>query len=173
MTLLALLTFWLDRAVQNPTEKRDGSMRHDPDYWVENFLAKTMGKDGLPLYTLAASRMVHFPDNDTTELTRPHFLSIDEKRVPTHILAQRGLLSSNGDEVYFNREVEVIKEDGAGKEWLTMVTDYLHITPNRGIARTDKPVTIKTPSAVITCSRDGTGQPRTGGKTAFPCQGAL
>lgn len=152
MTLLALLTLWLDHAVQAPVETRDGSMRHDPDYWVENFLARTMGKDGLPLHTLAAAKMEHFPDDDSTELTRPHFVSMDEKRVPIHILAQRGLLSSNGDEVYFTSGVKVIEEDGAGKDWLTMTTEYLHITPNQGIARTDKAVSIKTPSAVITAA---------------------
>lgn len=152
MVLLALLTFWLDRTVQEPASSRDGGLRHDPDYWVENFLARRMGKDGLPLHTLAASKMEHFPDNDISQLTRPHFIAMDKNRVPTHIVAQEGVISSNGEDIYFSRSVEIKKEAGAGKDWLTVATEYLHITPNQDIARTDKAVTIKTPAAVITAT---------------------
>jgi lipopolysaccharide export system protein LptC len=152
MILLALLTFWLDHTVQDTQARRAGSTRHDPDYWVENFSAQRLGKNGLPQHTLAAVKMEHFPDDDSTELTRPHFTAIDEHRVPVHILASHGQLSSNGEEVYFSKGVEVIKEAGAGKDWLTINTDSLHITPNQGIARTDKAVTIKTPSGTITAT---------------------
>ncbi len=152
MLLLALLTFWLDRAVQEPLSRRDGGMRHDPDYWVENFLARRMGKDGLPLHTLAATRMEHFPDDDTTRLSRPHFIAMDQNRVPTHIVAQHGLISSNGEDIYFNRGVEIRKEAGHGKDWLTVATEHLHITPEQDIARTDQAVTITTPAAVITAT---------------------
>lgn len=152
MVLLALLTFWLDRTVHAPLFKRDGSARHDPDYWVENFVAKRLGKDGLPLHTLAAVKLEHFPDDDSTVLTRPNFTAMDQNRVPTHIVAQNGLISSNGKEVYFTRNVVVRKDAGADKDWLTISTEYLHITPDQDIARTDRVVTIKTPAAVITAT---------------------
>lgn len=152
MVLLALLTFWLDRTVQGPLLKRDGSARHEPDYWVENFVAKRLGEDGLPLHTLAAVKLEHFPDDDTTVLTRPNFTAMDLNRVPTRIAAQNGLVSSDGKEVYFSRNVLVRKDAGAGKDWLTIATEYLHITPDQDIARTDRAVTIKTPAAVITAT---------------------
>lgn len=152
MVLLALLTFWLDSAVQGSLFKRDGSTRHDPDYWVENFVAKRLGKDGLTLHTLAAVKMEHYPDDDTTLLTRPNFTAMGQNRVPTHIVAQNGLVSSNGKEVYFNRNVEVRRDAGADKEWLTIATEYLHISPDQAIARTDRAVTIKTPAATITAT---------------------
>jgi lipopolysaccharide export system protein LptC len=150
MILLALLTFWLDHTVQEPLFKRNGSARHDPDYWVENFVARRLGKDGLPLHMLAAVKMEHFPDDDTSQLKRPNFTAMDQDRVPTHIAAQSGLVSSNGKEVYFTHNVEVRKDAGAEKDWLTINTEYLHITPDQDIARTDRAVTIKTPAAVIT-----------------------
>ena len=131
-------------------ERRDGSTRHDPDYWVENFFARRMGPDGLPQHTLAAVKLEHFPDDDTSHLTRPHFIAMSEQKPPVHIQAQQGLVSSDGEEVYFSREVEVKREAGAGKEWLTIHTDYLHITPDQEIARTHKAVTIQTPAALIT-----------------------
>lgn len=150
--VLALLTFWLDSTVQEPLKKRDGSTRHDVDYQVENFLARRIGPDGLPLHTLAAAKMEHFPDDDSTRLTRPHFIAMDENRIPTHITAQQGLVSSNGEEVYFTRRVEVKREPGAEKDGLTLVTEYLHITPDQELARTDRVVTITTPAAIITAT---------------------
>ncbi|PWB55273.1 MAG: LPS export ABC transporter periplasmic protein LptC [Nitrosomonadales bacterium] len=150
--LLALLTFWLNSTVQAPLAKRDGSTRHDPDFWVENFFARRMGPDGLPLHTLAAVKLEHFPDDDTSHLTRPHFVAMSGQKPPVHIQAQQGLVSSDGEEVYFTREVEVQREAGAGKDWLTIHTDYLHITPDLEIARTHKAVTIRTPAALITAT---------------------
>ncbi len=119
---------------------------------MEDFSALRMGPDGLPQHSLAAVKLEHFPDDDTSHLTRPHFIAMNAEKPPVHILAQKGLVSSDGEEVYFTQDVEVKREAGAGKDWLTVSTDYLHITPDRDIARTHKAVTIKTPSALITAT---------------------
>ncbi len=132
--------------------KRDGSTRHDPDYWVENFFARRMGPDGLPQHTLAATKLEHFPDDDTAHLTRPHFTAMNENKPPVHIQAQQGLVSRDGGEVYFTHEVEIRREAGTGKDWLTVSTDSLHITPDQELARTDNEVRIKTPAAFITAT---------------------
>lgn len=150
--LLALLTFWLNSTVQAPLAKRDGSTRHDPDYWVERFFARRMGPDGLPLHTLAAVKLEHFPDDDTSHLTRPHFTAMNGQKPPVHIQAQQGLVSSDGEEVYFTRAVDIQREAGAKTGWLNVRTDYLHITPDQEIARTHKAVTIRTPAALITAT---------------------
>lgn len=138
--------------MQAPLNKRDGSTRHDPDYWVENFYARRMGPDGLPMHTLAAVKLEHFPDDDTSHLTRPHFIAMSAQNPPVHIQSQQGLISSNGEEVYLTEGVEVQREAGAGKDWLTMQSEYLHITPDKEIARTDKPITIKTPVLLVTAT---------------------
>lgn len=111
-----------------------------------------MGPDGLPLHTLAAAKLEHFPDDDTSHLTRPHFIAMNEQKTPIHIQAQQGLVSSNSEEVYLTRQVEVFREAGTEQGWMTIQTDYLHITPDLEIARTHKAVTIKTPAALITAT---------------------
>lgn len=147
--LLAALTFWLDRTVQAPQAKRDGSSRHDMDYSVENFAMTRMGKDGTPQHTLAATKMVHYPDDDSTHLTRPHYTRLDREKPPLHILAQRGLVSSNGEHVYFTGGVQVVNEAGIGKDPVTITTEFLHVVPDKDLAVTDKAVTIKTPTVVM------------------------
>ncbi|MEW5942875.1 MAG: LPS export ABC transporter periplasmic protein LptC [Pseudomonadota bacterium] len=148
--LLAALTFWLDRAVQAPQAKRDGSGRHDMDYSVENFTMTRMGKDGAPQHTLAAAKMVHYPDDDSTHLTNPHYTRLDKEKPPLHIRAQRGLVSSNGEHVYFTGGVQVVREAGRGKDQVTAATEFLHVIPDKDLALTDKAVTIRTPTVVMT-----------------------
>ncbi|HSJ97928.1 MAG TPA: LPS export ABC transporter periplasmic protein LptC, partial [Myxococcota bacterium] len=66
--LLVGLTLWLDYLVQAPAARADGSLRHDPDLVVEKFNARKLGVDGRVLYTLAARKMVHYPDDDSALL---------------------------------------------------------------------------------------------------------
>ena len=141
--LLALLTFWLDRAVQPPSPKNDGSSRHDPDYTVENFNATRLGKDGTPLHALVATKMVHYPDDDTTHLDNPHFTRYQKGKPPLHIQSAKGLLSSEGEHAYFTGNVVVTREAYGDRSALTLTTSYLHVIPDKDLAITDKPVNIR------------------------------
>lgn len=150
LLLLAALTFWLERMVQPPPQKRDGSTRHDPDYSVENFSAIRMGEDGTPRHSLAATVMVHYPDDDSTHLARPHFTRY-EKSIPSmHILAQQGLISSDGENAYFMDGVQVIREAKGSLSQLTLNTSYLHIIPDQDFAKTDRPVVVQDAYGVVT-----------------------
>jgi lipopolysaccharide export system protein LptC len=151
LALLAALTFWIDRTVQPPQPRRDGTLRHDPDYTVKNFVMTKSDHDGNPLHALTAVSMVHFPDDDSTELTRPRFTQFSELKPATQIQAQRGLVSSNGDNVYFMDNVKAVRAATANKGELTILTEYLHIIPDQEIALTDRPVSIlQAPHTVIT-----------------------
>ena len=143
LLLLAMLSFWLNRTVQPPQPKNDGSSRHDPDYFVENFTTTRMGVDGLPHHTLTAAKMVHYPDDDSTHLDRPHFTRFENGIAPLHIEATNGLLSSEGKHAYFTDNVIVTREAYNGKSMLTLKTSYLHVIPDKDQALTDKPVNIQ------------------------------
>ena len=143
LLLLAMLTFWLDRTVQPPQPKTDGSSRHDPDYTVEDFTATRMGKDGRPQHTLTATKMVHYPDDDTTHLDGPHFTRFEQGKPPLHIQSLKGLLSKDGEQAYFTGNVLVTREAFSNKSALTLTTSYLHVIPDKDLALTDKPVTIR------------------------------
>ena len=68
LALLVGLTLWLNTLVQPAVARADGSLRHDPDAIVEHFDARKLGVDGRVLYTLAAKKMVHYPDDDSALL---------------------------------------------------------------------------------------------------------
>jgi lipopolysaccharide export system protein LptC len=143
LVMLAMLSFWLDRTVQPPLPKNDGSSRHDPDYIVENFTATRMGKDGLPLHTLNAAKMIHYPDDDSTHLDRPHFTRFTSGMAPIHIQSAKGLLSKDGEHAHFTGSVVVTREAFDGKSAMTLTTNYLHVIPDKDLAQTDRPVNIR------------------------------
>ncbi len=49
----AVLTYWLNAQIQVGTQKFDGSGRHDPDLYIENFKAVSLGADGQARATLS------------------------------------------------------------------------------------------------------------------------
>ena len=70
LVLLAALTFWLNRLIQD--DKPRGPQRHDPDYWVERFEVRRFDIDGQLQHTLVGDKLVHYPDDDTAIVTAPH-----------------------------------------------------------------------------------------------------
>ena len=149
LAALAALTFWLDRVVQPPARATDATTRHDPDYIVDNLSAVRTNESGNAAYTLAASRMVHYPDDDTTFLTQPRFVSYRSKQAPLTITASEGLVSSNGENVYFKNDVKVTRAAYAEHSEMVMTTTYLHVIPDDNIAKTDRPVTITDAATVV------------------------
>lgn len=150
LIFLALLTFWINRAVQPPVPKLDGSSRHDPDYIMSNFVTTQTDVNGDLRYKLAAVEMRHFPDDDTTELQRPRYTQFAIGKPYTEVQGLRGFVSSDGEEVRLVDNVKVTRQAFADKGEMTVETDYLNIRPNEDLVTTDRPVIIRqAPKTVI------------------------
>ncbi len=150
LTMLALLTFWINKSVQPRAQKIDGSGRHDPDYVMSNFVTTQTDINGALRYKLAATEMKHFPDDDTTDLQRPRYTQFAADKPYTQVEGLHGRMSSNGDKVELFNNVKITRQAFAGKGEMTVETDFLTILPNDEIVSTDKPVLIRqAPKTVI------------------------
>ena len=141
LALLAALTLWIEHTVQAPQAKMDGSSRHDPDYKVNNFTTTKNDVKGNPRFVLSATELTHYPDDDSAQMTRPRLTQYAESRPHTEVQAQRGQVSSNGDDIYFMDQVKLVRMSERGE--LTMLTEYLHLIPEQDVAVTDRPVSIR------------------------------
>jgi len=150
MLSLAALTYWLDHSVQSAPPKKDGSTRHDPDYIVENIKTTGMGTDGRPHNVLTARKMTHYPDDDSTYLEQPHFTRYQIDSPPVHITGKNGMVSANGDHVFFTGNVHVVREAFGKNSQLTLDTEYLHIIPDQDLANSDKAVIIRDANTIVT-----------------------
>ncbi len=144
LPLLGLLgiTYWLEQQVRPESAGAAAAPRHEPDGVMENFSAVRMNEQGRPRFVMAAARMTHYPDDDSSTLDTPRLTSLSAERPAIHVVARRGMIAGNGDEVRLYDDVEVLREADAGRDELTLQTDYLRILPDRDWADTDRPVLI-------------------------------
>jgi lipopolysaccharide export system protein LptC len=150
LTLLAILTAWINHMVQAPQPKLDGSSRHDPDYIMNNFVTSQTDINGSLRYKLAAAEMKHFPDDDTTDLQRPRYTQFAINKPYTQVEALRGYVSGDGEQVQLVDNVKITRQAFAGKGEMVITTEYLNILPNQDLVKTDSPVVItQAPKTVI------------------------
>ena len=148
--LLALVTFWINLTVEQQGPKIDGSDRHDPDYTMNYFVNTQTDASGKLRYVLAATEMVHYPDDGSTVLQRPRFTQYTIDKPYTQIEGLRGYVSSNGEQVELVDNVKVTRQAFDGKGEMQISTEKLLILPDQDIAKTDAPVVItQAPKTVI------------------------
>jgi lipopolysaccharide export system protein LptC len=148
--LLAIITFWINVAVEQQGPKIDGSNRHDPDYTMNNFVMTQTDITGKLRYVLAATEMLHYPDDDSTVLQRPRFTQYTTDKPYTQIEGLRGYISSDGEEIELVDNVKVVRQAFEGKGEMQLRTEKLIILPNQDLAKTNSPVVItQAPKTVI------------------------
>lgn len=150
LATVAAVTVWLDRQVQPPEFASGGKTRHDPDYIVNNFTVTRIGPDGAVRYKLNARRMLHYPDDDTTYLEAPKVVNFRGAEVTVTASSKTATLSSNGENAYLSDDVRLTRSAYENHSELTVLTSWLHVIPDDGIAKTDKSVRILDARTLIT-----------------------
>jgi lipopolysaccharide export system protein LptC len=148
--MLVAFTFWLDRLAQPVALGSGAAARHDPDYMVDGLSAMRMSESGAARYTLSAAKMVHYPDDDTTALTRPRLVNLGAAKAPFTITSNQALVSSNGEHVYFQDDVRVTRAAFGDSSELLLRTAFLHVIPDDNLAMTDRAVTITDAATTVT-----------------------
>ena len=154
---LAALTYWLDAQVQSDAARRDGTARHDPDMYIENFRAVSFDAEGGLRQSLAAKRAEHHPDDESVDFTAPSLALTDPGRPRMAITADAGTLSGDREVVSFRGNVRATRDaipEGAQagndpKGPITMTLETLRVVPKKVRAETDGPVTVEEPRGTI------------------------
>lgn len=150
---LAGLTFMLQAALTPDNAPDKGPPAHEPDAIVEQFEIRRLDEQGQLKYRLQAPRLVHFPDDDSTEIDAPRLLTYRPDAPPLIVSGKRALVTTHGEQVHLTGDVRILRTADAGRPELLARTATLTIEPDRGLAYTDQPVTITQGSSWIT----GTG----------------
>jgi lipopolysaccharide export system protein LptC len=150
---LAALTYWLDTQIR-ANAPHNGKARHDPDIIVKDFRAVTLNEKGRPAQKLEAREARHFPDDGVTTFVDPRLETTREGTPRFNVTAERGRITGNRDNEYFEGNVKAVRDaekakDGKTTGPITMTTEYLHVMPHEDKAMTDKPVTIEEPRGII------------------------
>lgn len=96
--------------LEEEVQETDFNTRHDPDYYIENFTATGLDKNGQRRFVIEAERMAHFPDDDTALLDQPHVVEYQVGFAPRHTYADSGWMSASGDEILLTGNVRIVVE---------------------------------------------------------------
>lgn len=122
------LSLWLQFGIiDEPRVAVEEEIAHDPDYYIDNFTATGMDDQGHRKYVLEAERLVHYPDDDTALLDKPHVIQYEPEQAPRHTYADSGWVSADGDEVLLTGNVRVIQGQGGDGAGGITTTDKLRI----------------------------------------------
>lgn len=127
LALLAAGSWWLGRGVAPPTAPADPRARHDPDYAVHNFTATVMNEHGRKKYVLTATRLLHYPDDDTTHLDRPYLIQYPEVGAPVHTKADTGVVPGDVEEILMHGHVHVTRGADARAAGGVITADNMRI----------------------------------------------
>lgn len=147
MALLAGLTWWLERASQPDDGSSHRPLRHDPDFYVENFTLRRFDTNGRLQHDLTAVRMLHYPDDQTTEVFSPKLNYYGTGK--TTVTARSAWLDKGGEHVRLDDDVRVVRAGAGGTPDTVITTSVMHVVPDDEIAHTDAPVTITQGESVI------------------------
>lgn len=146
LVLLAALTFWLNRVIQE--DKPRGPQRHDPDYWVERFEVRRFDIEGKLQHTLVAEKLLHYPDDDTTIITAPRITY--HQQAPADVSARMAYMGRDGKQVDLVGDVRVVRHNATGDAPPTVLeAKTLRVFPDDETARTSDPVVITQGNSVM------------------------
>ena len=140
LALVAALTYWLDVRLAPKTERPDWRQEHRPDTIVDDFEIRRLTAEGVLQYRLKAPHLVHYPDDDSAEVTTPHITLYRPSGAPLTLLGQMAHVSAKGERVFFPGQVDIDRAASPDNQALTARTTDLTVLPEEGLASTDQHV---------------------------------
>jgi lipopolysaccharide export system protein LptC len=129
-----------------------GNDNDDPkkaDSFMEDVTAMQFGESGKPSMKLITARMVHYPENDSTDILAPHVTIFRKSPKPWYIESNFAKTSKGLDEILFYSNVSIHHPADAENPNTSLRTETLTIFPDRQIASTDRAVTFIQPDTTI------------------------
>ncbi|WP_153161177.1 LPS export ABC transporter periplasmic protein LptC [Zoogloea sp. 1C4] len=151
LTLLAGVSVWLDRVTQQPAVAR-AEKAHEADFSADKLTVRRFDLTGKIQYVLVADRMVHYADDETTELVRPR-LNYLNRPEPVWVESNFARVNKDGDAVVLTDNVFVRRDATAGKPESTLRTEEMTVWPDDEKMRSDKPVVLTQGKTVINAQR--------------------
>jgi len=147
---LGAVTFWLWQQLDESQTPVVKAKEHEPDYYIEHMVRRSMDELGGLRNVLYAELVLHYPDDDSTELTKPRLEIYNGREHPWYVISETGWISSGNEVVLLHGEVEIWREDEQGLRTLEVLTRELRVLPQEKYAETDEPATINSPTSVTT-----------------------
>ena len=137
--LVALLVVsWRLMLLSEPTlSDRAAVPEHSPDYFSRGYSKVEMDVNGKPKNRIVADKVMHFSDNDTSELERPVMTLYKPDAAPWIIRSETGTVPAGGRDLYLNGKVNIHRKQMANYKTIIINTSNLHVKPEQEYAETN------------------------------------
>ncbi len=150
LVLVAALSWWLQSSSVPGSQSTADQDRHEPDYYMEQFVTTSLNAMGQPAYKLYADNLLHYPDDDSATLEKPHLVVFRDEKEFWDIRADAGLVLNSGESVLLQGKVIILRVMPDDVEALQVTTSDLTVRPDDKYAETAAEVTIKDDRGVTT-----------------------
>ncbi len=151
LALLAALSFWLERSIQEAatSDKRNDRL---PDSIIERFSATSTDEAGVPRYRLTASKLSHFTFSGATLLEQPQFTHLHVKHGELVVSSAKASVSAKGEEVLFTGNTRLKRLETQGREVMSLSSQSLKVLTEQEQIIAQHPVTITAPGLHLTAA---------------------
>ncbi|HEY4805727.1 MAG TPA: LPS export ABC transporter periplasmic protein LptC [Paraburkholderia sp.] len=150
---LAGFTWWLLQAVQ-PREKEAAPrpLTHTPDYFADNFSVSELDQSGATQYRLTATRMVHYEDDENSDLTNPAVRAFQPGKPIVTATGERGTVNADASIVNLYDNARILRAAGAGDPQMQADSEHFKVLVNDDVILTEKPVKLRRGQSVMTAT---------------------
>lgn len=120
-----------------------------PDAFMEDVVAVILDKQGKPKMKIASPYMVHYPQNDMTELETPKITLYRQSATPWFITSKYGKALQGIKQVDFWNNVNIHHAADEKAPATLIKTDTLTIYPQAKLADTQSKITLEQPGLVV------------------------
>lgn len=143
VVIIAATSSWLLKRVELRPFDIVEPPRHDMDYFLTNFNATIMNKNGTPHYILKGSRLEHFPDDGSIDIILPKINLFRSALSPWNMRSDKARILNKGDLVYLNGKVHMQRPQSATETEIKLETSNLTIKADIDYAETRDAVFIQ------------------------------
>ncbi len=151
--LLALLSWWAAERFGPPIEKGKKLEPGKVDYYSKGLRRTVMDEAGKPKELLVAEELVHYEDDNRSELTKPVMTLYTQEGPPWVIYAETATLPGDGEQIFLNGTVLVLRDANQDGRTMRIETSNARVQPDNNYAETDEDIRVISPPDYMT----GTG----------------
>lgn len=142
LTLAALATGWIAQQLRSDPPRARDRGGHRPDFFLDDFALTTHDEHGRPVRQLEGARLVHYRDDDSTEIEGPEAQLLSNRGERWEARADRAWASAKGRDIRLDGEVRLHRPGNGDRPALRLRTDRLWVLPEEDYLETDHPVTL-------------------------------
>ncbi len=151
VALLAGLTYWLlQLSLPAPEASAPLQKAHTPDYFADHFSISVLDPVGTTQYRIKAEKMVHYADNENTEVERPALRAFTPDQPDVTGRAARGVINRDISLVDLYGAARIWRAAGNGEPAMKAASEHFQVLINDDVIQTKEPVKLQRGASRVT-----------------------